>query len=307
MDRNQTNRSPPFPIVSNAAAVHLPLPSPSKDPCLFHNPKAAGALRLCYRGGIQEVNLAFEPKSHSTDTATAMATKWTHCLRRAPLVARSKGHVAGSTGQSDVHRRVAHVLVPKEAPERRDEALQRLNEGEAFADVAMAFSICPSKHNGGDLGWIWKGVMPPSLEAVAFEAPLDAVVEADSEYGYHLIKVIEERDAGLLSQMSVQELYDVLHSDKKDENVYIDCREEGEFRTAAIPGFKLYPLSQLTEWAKKVSEELDHDKPVVVLCHHGVRSMKVSQAFISMGFKDVKNVTGGIDAYSMVDPSVPRY
>ena len=236
-----------------------------------------------------------------------LATKWTHCLRRAPSLVRTKGHAVHATGEKDVHRRVAHVLVPEDAPEKRDEALQRLNEGEAFADVAMAFSICPSKHNGGDLGWIWKGIMPPSLETVAFEAPLDAVVEADSEYGHHLLKVIEEREAGLLSQMSVQELYDVLHSEEKDECVYIDCREEGEFRTAAIPGFKLYPLSQLTDWAKRVNEEMDHDKPVVVLCHHGVRSMKVSQAFVSMGFKYVKNVTGGIDAYSMVDPSVPRY
>jgi rhodanese-related sulfurtransferase len=45
----------------------------------------------------------------------------------------------------------------------------------------------------------------------------------------------------------------------------------------------------------------------VVICHHGNRSAYVTQALQSAGFKNVLNLEGGLDAYSSVDESVPRY
>lgn len=45
----------------------------------------------------------------------------------------------------------------------------------------------------------------------------------------------------------------------------------------------------------------------IVLCHHGVRSMRVSEFLIESGFNNVKNIMGGIDAYSKIDSSIPIY
>ncbi|KAK9905059.1 hypothetical protein WJX75_008855 [Coccomyxa subellipsoidea] len=88
----------------------------------------------------------------------------------------------------------------------------------------------------------------------------------------------------------------------------VDVREEMEERIAALPGFKLMPLSRFQEWAPLVTEMLDPSKPTYVLCHHGMRSYRASTFLASQGFEDVRNVTGGIDAYSReVDSSVPQY
>jgi rhodanese-related sulfurtransferase len=54
--------------------------------------------------------------------------------------------------------------------------------------------------------------------------------------------------------------------------------------------------------------EIDEDKEVVAICHHGGRSMQVAMFLERQGFKSVHNLTGGIDAWSRtVDPSVPTY
>ncbi|PLZ34411.1 rhodanese-related sulfurtransferase, partial [Fischerella thermalis WC559] len=53
---------------------------------------------------------------------------------------------------------------------------------------------------------------------------------------------------------------------------------------------------------------LDPDAETLVLCHHGIRSAQMCQWLVNQGFTNVKNISGGIDAYSMlVDPSIPVY
>ena len=89
----------------------------------------------------------------------------------------------------------------------------------------------------------------------------------------------------------------------------LDVREAWEFEIAALraPGLDTLnlPMSELVERV----DELDPARPVVCLCHHGVRSAQVA-AFLEQrhGFQAVTNFSGGIDAWSQtVDPSVPRY
>jgi rhodanese-related sulfurtransferase len=53
--------------------------------------------------------------------------------------------------------------------------------------------------------------------------------------------------------------------------------------------------------------ELDPAAETVVICHHGNRSAYVTQALARAGFANVLNLEGGLDAYSDVDPSIPRY
>lgn len=110
-----------------------------------------------------------------------------------------------------------------------------------------------------------------------------------------------------LSQISVQELAELLQA-ASDQVQFIDVREPQELALASLPGFQNLPLSQYAEWSEDIQTRLDATKETVVLCHHGVRSAQMCQWLISQGFTQVKNVVGGIDAYSVrVDHSIPQY
>ena len=88
----------------------------------------------------------------------------------------------------------------------------------------------------------------------------------------------------------------------------IDVRERNEVNLAYIPGFNIYPLSEFAEWSDKILTELQPDAETIVICHHGMRSAQLCQWLSMRGFSEVKNVMGGIDAYSrLVDSSIRRY
>jgi monothiol glutaredoxin len=64
----------------------------------------------------------------------------------------------------------------------------------------------------------------------------------------------------------------------------------------------------LDEDALREIEGLDHSTPLVFHCHHGGRSQQAAERFLRAGFREVYNLSGGIDAWSQqVDGSVPRY
>jgi len=89
-----------------------------------------------------------------------------------------------------------------------------------------------------------------------------------------------------------------------DAPTLIDVREPDEHAYARIEGAQLKPLGDLMAW----SQELDREQEYVVHCHTGRRSAFAAQALRQMGFRNVRNLIGGIDAWSVhVDPSVPRY
>jgi rhodanese-related sulfurtransferase len=88
-----------------------------------------------------------------------------------------------------------------------------------------------------------------------------------------------------------------------DEPVLLDVREPWEFETARIEGSKLVPMGEVPERLG----ELDPGAEVVVICHHGARSAAVTRFLDGSGFPRAYNLTGGLDAYSSVDPDVPRY
>ncbi|GAA4372608.1 HesA/MoeB/ThiF family protein [Agromyces bauzanensis] len=84
----------------------------------------------------------------------------------------------------------------------------------------------------------------------------------------------------------------------------VDVREPWEAEIAALPGSVLIPLGELGE---RVGE-LDPAASVVVYCHLGVRSQRAAQQLAISGFEVVRNLAGGIDAWSRtVDPAVARY
>jgi rhodanese-related sulfurtransferase len=86
----------------------------------------------------------------------------------------------------------------------------------------------------------------------------------------------------------------------------LDCRETFEHDYARIDGCQLLPMSEI---ADRLEELNDHRvNPIVVYCHHGVRSRQVAYWLAVNGFTQVYNLEGGIDRWSLeVDPQVPRY
>jgi rhodanese-related sulfurtransferase len=90
--------------------------------------------------------------------------------------------------------------------------------------------------------------------------------------------------------------------------VVLDVREPAELRTASInpDGFELVAIP-MNEIPQRLSE-LDADRPVACLCHHGARSQRVAMFLAANGFTEVANIAGGIDAWAReVDPGVPCY
>jgi rhodanese-related sulfurtransferase len=88
----------------------------------------------------------------------------------------------------------------------------------------------------------------------------------------------------------------------------IDVREPEELELAQIQGFVNLPLSQFAVWSAQILAQFDPNLETLVLCHHGVRSAQMCQWLQGQGFTQLRNIAGGIDAYStQVDPSVPYY
>jgi adenylyltransferase/sulfurtransferase len=89
----------------------------------------------------------------------------------------------------------------------------------------------------------------------------------------------------------------------------VDCRRADEWAIARIEGAVHVPLDQIGARADELEDkEGGRDGPVVVYCHHGMRSLRGAAILRQAGFGNVKSMAGGIEAWSVgVDASVPRY
>jgi rhodanese-related sulfurtransferase len=93
--------------------------------------------------------------------------------------------------------------------------------------------------------------------------------------------------------------------DAGEKFLLLDVREPWEFESARIEGAKLIPMGDVPS---RAHQELDPDEPIVVVCHHGVRSMNVTVWLRQQGFEKAQSMRGGIDAWSrQVDGKVPMY
>jgi rhodanese-related sulfurtransferase len=92
----------------------------------------------------------------------------------------------------------------------------------------------------------------------------------------------------------------------REEGVrFIDVREPWESATARIEGSLLIPMGEVPA---RVYQELNPAERLIIVCHHGVRSMSVTVWLRRHGFDKAQSLRGGIDAWSCtVDSAVPRY
>jgi rhodanese-related sulfurtransferase len=85
----------------------------------------------------------------------------------------------------------------------------------------------------------------------------------------------------------------------------LDVREPWEHATAHIEPSTLIPMNDIPG---RAHQELDEEAHLLVLCHHGARSLSVAAWLRQQGFDKAQSVSGGIDAWSRtIDPTVPRY
>ena len=93
--------------------------------------------------------------------------------------------------------------------------------------------------------------------------------------------------------------------DRGEGFMLLDVREPWEFETAHMNGAKLLPMGDIPS---RAHQELDPEDHIVVICHHGVRSMNVTAWLRQQGFEKAQSMRGGIDAWSRtVDRKVPTY
>lgn len=92
--------------------------------------------------------------------------------------------------------------------------------------------------------------------------------------------------------------------DKGDKLVLLDVREPWENAIAKLDDSTLIPLGTLPQSLSK----LDKKSEIIAYCHHGMRSGDATGFLLQQGFSNVKNLIGGIDAWSLqIDGKVPRY
>lgn len=107
-----------------------------------------------------------------------------------------------------------------------------------------------------------------------------------------------------MQQLTVHQLADWLADTQRPQPVLLDVREPWEYELCHLPASQHLPMGSVPSRL----QELDPDAAMVVLCHHGVRSMQVALYLERSGFSSVHNLAGGIHAWSeVIDPTLPRY
>lgn len=106
-------------------------------------------------------------------------------------------------------------------------------------------------------------------------------------------------------EITPQEVQRRLHSGEK--LALIDVREPGEFQLAGIRGAELIPMRTVPAELSRLEAQTD-ETPLIVFCHHGVRSLNVVHWLREHGVDACQSMAGGIDRWSLeIDPAVPRY
>ncbi len=111
----------------------------------------------------------------------------------------------------------------KKAKEKAEAVRKKVLAGEDFAALAKAESTCPSKEKGGDLGTFGKGEMvPPFEKATAALKPGEISDVVETQFGYHIIKLIEKKDAGVVSFDEAKENIERYLKQTKTQKAIVD-------------------------------------------------------------------------------------
>jgi len=108
----------------------------------------------------------------------------------------------------------------------------------------------------------------------------------------------------LIRQLQATELQEWLADTTREQPLVLDVREPWEHEVCNIAGSRLLPMQDIPARV----QELPADTDIVVLCHHGMRSLQVAQFLKQSGLERVSNLSGGIAAWAaQVDPDMSQY
>ena len=117
------------------------------------------------------------------------------------------------------------------------------------------------------------------------------------------ISVMNE-NAELPLEIDVRQVKELL--DKQVDFLFLDCREPDEHQFCRVAQAQLIPLREIPGKKQVFLEQAA--QRVVVMCHHGMRSMNAAQWLRANGIVNAQSMAGGIEEWSLkIDPSVPRY
>lgn len=94
--------------------------------------------------------------------------------------------------------------------------------------------------------------------------------------------------------------------DAGEKLIFLDVREPFEQVIASIGGAELIPMNTVPMRLTDIEAKASHGT-LIVFCHHGMRSMSVVNWLRGQGVEACQSMAGGIDAWSTIDASVPRY
>jgi monothiol glutaredoxin len=192
------------------------------------------------------------------------------------------------------------------SPRAAKELSEALKEGTA-GDV-IHLTITPTWEHQLDLGA--REASHVTIESNGITVQLDRAsagrgegvtidyIEASDGAGF---KIDNPNRPAVVREVAPKELKGLLDGGKITH--FYDVRPDKERSIA-----KLFGATQLDDATMAAIEALSKDTPLAFHCHHGGRSRGAAEHFLKLGFKNVYNLAGGIDAWSKdVDPSIPRY
>ena len=107
-----------------------------------------------------------------------------------------------------------------------------------------------------------------------------------------------------------QQLQDFINESAKNDMppLLLDVREPWEFEYCHIEGSVLIPMGELASELETLQDEVDHDREIIMICHHGIRSRQMGYYMEQAGYKNITNLDGGVEAWAEnVEPSMKRY
>ena len=197
----------PLPLATPVAAANIATPVgtpaiPMATPLPAATPSPADARATAEAGFTQFENALF-PIAHLSEADYDR-------LIAAPELAQQRVRevLSAEVGQGAPQVHAAHILLTTQ--QAADEARARIEAGEDFGDVAREVSTDPgTAPNGGDLGWFTRGEMVPAFADAAFSLPVGEVSQpVASEFGWHLIKVLESDPDQPLTNAQITRLQD---------------------------------------------------------------------------------------------------
>ena len=189
-------------------------------------------------------------------------------------------------------------------------AKKALDADEPFNEVVQKYSTCPSKQQGGDLGWMpEEAALSLMGEKITKNEINNIIGPVHSEYGYHILLITEVKveDPGNqsidLTIITPEELHTRISSGGSNL-ILLDLRESWEWDIAHIEGSQLITR----ENSESILSNLKKDAELILIDWKQDRSPSFVKWLVQQGFSYAKCLEGGIDAWSdKIDPSLARY